>query len=692
MLAALLLSPVIWQGPALAQTQPRGEVKELPSVTVGPAPVSKRPSIVKGPEAVAPPRRRSGNQPGSLELRLDPKTGRALTPAQMEERARRKVRAPRSLRPARPKAVPTAKPVVRGAAKDKANGKTKSNGKDNDPAKGIQVRNLGLAKVSAIGLLNAAEGGFGHDMWAGTPLALVMALLPRLPVATASPVAQSLRRRLLISTALPPADNVAGGGDGKEEGQGRDRDGRALAAARIERLAAAGDSDAVARLLKFSPLTMANKVYARVRVEGELLNGNVREACRLARNYLGADNDGGGGEAIWQKIVAFCLAIDGKTAQVELYEQLLYENGVEDETYFTLLAGLSSGEGEPLAQMARAEPLHLAMLRTARRAVPEDALQGASPAVVRAIATSPNASLALRLEAAERAETMGTLSTDVLRRVYASVPFSAEQAADAIALAETQPGPSAAAILYQITQIDDQVAGRARALAAAWRNGRRSGRYMTAVRVNLAQTRAIRPDAKLAWFAAPAGRALLAAGDRKAARAWLMAVIEPARDGQADAAAAMLSLAPLLYVRTGEETDPDLDPIMENVLAGWWQGEVANDGAERYQRAIRLFGLLTALGRNVPERLWLPLFAAPGGHAGPSSQPSPPPLLLGLDRAAAAGRRGETVLLSLLLLGGKGPAAGDIVTLGRIVTALRRVGLPDDAAAVALEGLLGADF
>ncbi len=667
-------------------------MKELPSVTVGPAPVSKRPSFIKGPE-VAAPRRGSGRQPRQLELRLDPKTGQALTPQQMEERARRKVQAPRSLRSVRP-AKP--KPKAAAATKQKTLDAAKGKAADDDPANGIQVRNLGLAKVSAIGLLTAAEGGFGHDMWVGTPLALVMALLPRLPVATASPVMQTLRRRLLISTALPPDDGVVGSdGGGKAQDHAQDRDGRALVAARIERLAAAGDSDAVARLLQFSPLTMSNPVYARVRVEAELLNGNVRQACRLARNYLGSDNSSGGDEMIWQKIVAFCLALDGQTAQVELYEQLLYENGVEDETYFTLLAGLSSGEGEPLAQMARAEPLHLAMLRTARRAVPEDALQGASPAVVRAIATSPNASLPLRLEAAERAESMGILTTDVLRRVYASVPFSAEQSADAIALAKTQPGPSAAAILYQVTQIDDQVSGRARALMAAWHNGRRSGRYLTAVRVNLAQTRAIQPHAELAWFAASAGRALLAVGDRKAARAWLMAVVEPARAGQVDAAAAMLTLAPLFYVGAGERADPGLDPIMEKVLAGWWQGEVANAGVERYQRAIRLFGLLTALGRNVPGDLWLPLFAVSGGdveQASLQSSPSPPLMLLGLERAAVAGRRGEVVLLSLLLLGDGGPAAGDIVTLGRIVAALRQVGLADDAGAAALEGLLGTGF
>jgi hypothetical protein len=150
----------------------------------------------------------------------------------------------------------------------------------------------------------------------------------------------------------------------------------------------------------------------------------------------------------------------------------------------------------------------------------------------------------------------------------------------------------------------------------------------------------------------------------------------------------MLALAPLLYVTANNVADHELDAIMAEVLGRWWQGEVANSSAERYQRALRLYGLLEALGRDVPERLWLPLFEAPTGKI-PQASPS---LMLGLARAAADGRRGEVVLLSLLLLGDAGPGMSDTTTLGGIVDALGSVGLVKEAGAVAFEGLLGLGF
>ena len=656
---------------AQVQTLAQAETNELPSVTVGPAPASRSPSMTTttGPEAKAGAALRRGSAPKTLQLHFDAQTGEVLTPKQIQDRDRQNVQPPRSLRP-RQTEKPNAEAAGTVAGKPVA--------ADNTDGSGIQVKTLGRAKLSAIGLLNEAEGGFGSAMWAGTPLPLVMGLLPDLPVATTSPAIQSLRHRLLLTTALPPEDGNA------------DDDGSALVAMRIERLAAAGNIEAVTQLLKFAPLASDNRTFAQARVEAKLLAGNVRQACKMARHRLAAATAGDvkGSDVVWQKILAFCLALDGQAAQVELYVQLLYENGVEDEAYFNLLDGLNSGEAAALESGARIEPLHLAMLRTARRAIPADAVKQASPAVLRAIATSPNASLGMRLEAAERAEALGVLATDVLRRIYASVPFTAEQSAAALDLSKSQPGPSASAILYQVTQIDAQVESRARALAAAWRNGRRSGRYLTAVRVNLPLTRSIEPHANLAWFAAPVGRALLAAGDRQAARAWLMVVVGPARAGQPDAAAAILALAPLLYIRDVEESDPDLASALDKVMAGWWQGEVANVGAERYQRAIRILGMLTALGKDVSGNIWVPLFEAPTRDIPQAS----PALLMGLDRAAAGGRTGETVLLSLLLLGDRDLALTDTITLGRVVSALRRIGLTADAETLALEGLLDAGF
>jgi len=666
-----------------SQTPSQIEANELPSVTVGPAPVSKSPNmsttIAPRVDAGVARRRSTGAAPKSLQLRLDPNTGQILTPDQLKDRAGQSAQAPGSLQPGQPE-TSAAQPAAAGIAKSGADGNARETTASEADADDIQVKALGRSKVSAIGLLNVADGGFGNDMWSGTPLPLVMGMLPRLPVATTSPVMQSLRHRLLLTTALPPDD----------DGVDTDDDGSVLVALRIGRLAAAGNSEAVTQLLKFAPLSTDNKIFTQVRIEEELLAGNVRQACGMVRNRLGAGVAvaAGGQDVIWQKVMAFCLALDGQAAQVELYVQLLYENGVRDEAFFTLLAGLNSGETAPLESIAHTEPLHLAMLRTARRVIPADAVNQASPAVLRAIATSPNASLDMRLEAAERAEALGALPTEVLRRIYASVPFTAEQSADALSLAKSQPGPSASAILYQVAQIDSQVESRARALAAAWQNGRRGGRYMTAVRVNLPTTRLIEPDAKLAWFAASAGRALLAVGDKKAATAWLMAVVEPARAGRPEAAAAVLALAPLLYIRDVERDDPALAMVKEKIMAGWWQGEVANNGAERYQRGLRLLGLLAALGKDVSGKVWLPLFEAPERDI-PQVSPS---LLMGLDRAATGGRRGEVVLFSLLLLGDRGPVVSDTITLSRIVSALRRVGLAEDAGALALEGLLGAGF
>ena len=60
----------------------------------------------------------------------------------------------------------------------------------------------------------------------------------------------------------------------------------------------------------------------------------------------------------------------------------------------------------------------------------------------------------------------------------------------------------------------------------------------------------------------------------------------------------------------------------------------------------------------------------------------------GLERAAAAGRIGETVLLSLLALGEVGPPGANPVTLHGVMRALRRIGLGAAARRIALEAAL----
>ena len=66
--------------------------------------------------------------------------------------------------------------------------------------------------------------------------------------------------------------------------------------------------------------------------------------------------------------------------------------------------------------------------------------------------------------------------------------------------------------------------------------------------------------------------------------------------------------------------------------------------------------------------------------------------LQALRGAAAAGRRGETVLLALLNLGPAGPAAAHPLVLVEVASALNRIGLEADARQVALEAVLARRF
>ena len=65
-----------------------------------------------------------------------------------------------------------------------------------------------------------------------------------------------------------------------------------------------------------------------------------------------------------------------------------------------------------------------------------------------------------------------------------------------------------------------------------------------------------------------------------------------------------------------------------------------------------------------------------------------PALLLALDRAANLGLKGETALIALAIASDAGAAGPAALDRARVVAALRRVGLTDDAQAIAIEGLL----
>lgn len=93
--------------------------------------------------------------------------------------------------------------------------------------------------------------------------------------------------------------------------------------------------------------------------------------------------------------------------------------------------------------------------------------------------------------------------------------------------------------------------------------------------------------------------------------------------------------------------------------------------------------LLEAMGATPTVEARARLARADAGKSAAS-----PALLLALDRAANLGLKGETALIALTISSDAGAAGPAALDRARIVAALRRVGLANDAQAIAIEGLL----
>lgn len=529
----------------------------------------------------------------------------------------------------------------------------------------IRIGELQAIDADSVGLLDAAQGGFGINMWMGTRRSLVERLLPRIPAPLSSPFMRDLARRLLLSSATAP---------GAETGGGRAK--LSLVALRARKLVALGDIVAVSSLLKVASATPDNEVMARVQSDSAFLSNDNSGACTRIRGLISQFQG-----PYWQKGLAFCQALAGQHAAATLAVDLLREQGhQDDQAFFILIKSLVGDTSAVVKNLTNPTPLHLAMMRAARQKLPDDVVTSKDAAILRTVALSPNASMDVRLAAAERAEAMGALDTKALAKLYASMKFTPEQLSNALSGAESDQGTRGRSLLYNATRIITAPLARAEILQKAWTLAAKSEYYGTSVRVHLPVLLEIGPATELAWFATPAARALLGVGRGREAAAWLGLPPEPLSEDDANQ---RRSLG--LLVRLGNLDDTQ--PWDAAVLKTWWQSQYKAGSGPARHRASVLFTILEALDQPVDPELWEPLFEGPQSET--ATMPSPA-LFHGLRRAAAGRRIGETVLLTLLSLGKEGPSKASPTVVGATIRALRQVGLEKEARALALEAAFGA--
>ena len=526
----------------------------------------------------------------------------------------------------------------------------------------VEVDSLTAVDSDPIGLLDESQGGFGVNLWEGTERTLVERLLPGLPPVVRSRFARDLMVRLLLSRATVPK--------GQSNSKG-------LLALRVDRLAAVGEMKSAVALLRVSPGGGQNEQLARAEIEGLYFQNDNSGACAKVRGLIRKHKG-----LYWQQANAFCLALAGEHAKSAMIADILRERETDvGPEFFSLVDALAGDKDVLVESLSKPNGLQISMMRAANLKLPANTIQSGHPAVLRAVALSPNAALDIRLDAAERAMMIGALSPRELGELYHAASFSPDQLGNAISAAAEIWGPLGRALLLRNAESRRQPIAVAEALRQSWELGRERGGRDILLRASLPVLRSIEPAPELAWFAKDAASGLFLAGDIERAMAWY-ALAEQQSESNDEAKAATVTLWPLAML-----VDDAADRWDVERLNAWWELVQSNSGDVAKSRALMLYSLFESLGRPVGPEKWASLV-----DVSPSINADIPDAALrfALRHASELKRVGETVLMSLLTLGDKAIAGANPLTITIVIAALRRVGLETEARALALEAAIGA--
>lgn len=542
---------------------------------------------------------------------------------------------------ARPSPGPAAPPAARGVPEVEA-------------PQEITVEGLAAPQVDAIGL----GGGLDPDLWAGSTPEIALALIARLPLDANNPPLRDLARRLLLTGATFR----------QAEAPGR------MLAARVERLLMAGALGDAEALLDQLPSRGADTPLARSAAEVALWRGNVERACGLADDTAAAS-----GVPFWSRIVVFCRLQEGDVAGAQLALDLLRDAGAGGDPLFLALAeGLAAGDASAVEISPPIDALHVAMLRTGRRALPQAVLEEAPPQLLAAALGDPVLAPVVTPDVAERAYSLGAIDVQRLREIYRR--SAAAEAGEPLDLVRSAPGPEARALAYKAASNDRASAVTARLFDVLWRRADASERLMLG-QVFLPALSGLSPREDL-LFAAPSITPALLTADRPAPALRWFGFLRQRAATDAGAREAAHALAPLFGLAGLGEGDQVPKPDHATLEA--WQAAVPD--AEFAPEA--LYALFDGLGTPVPLDLWWQ-----SSDAAPATAVTAPPpsIWRTLARAREEGRRGELIAAALALLGAAEAGAPPEATVQGL-GALRQAGFGSDARAIAVASALLQGF
>ena len=523
----------------------------------------------------------------------------------------------------------------------------------------VVVQSLGGLDPASVGTLTTSNGGLGPDMWDGTAPGRVITLLQNLPVSSASPEIQQLFRRLLLTAAVIP------------QGTENPTD---LIKLRLEKLVEAGLVKDASELIRRIPASGLTAALDRITVELLLLQGQNEQACRVAEGKQTA-----GADIFWAKTDIFCNLVAGNMARAELGLNLLDETAGEDTLFFAIFDRVAGGTA-PLPETDQSlTPLHFAMMKLSGVAPSFSSIEKAGSAFLWALAMDETSNVNDRYVAAYESLAMGSVAAELPRRLIKQGAF--------------REGADEMTELAQIAAFYREAAGtsadleKARAIGDLWAAGERDGSYFTAARLSLPLLSGLTPAEYGDKFEMEALRLSLLSKETAAATSWERAVRRGALRGnfeERDAARKQIARADAYMLISGTNGIARWNAANFDVAAF----DQSEDAAQTENVGMYL-GILETFGDPVPEMLWSDaFFLGQVPRFGLSNQV----IEKNLERAADAGLLGETIALSLAALGEEGPGLASTETLVRVLAALQKIGLTEEARQLALEAAISRNL
>ena len=290
------------------------------------------------------------------------------------------------------------------------------------------VEQVQLAKDAfSTGTLTRGDGAMAPVLWRGADPARINELLTFVPSRLAAPSLGEALRRALLS----PGDAPSGASD-------------SLGGRKLLALARAGFTEEARTVASLSNAPTGDPWVGQALAVADLLDGTTNAACR--RN---AALTSGRDAEFWVKLRVLCYAAAGERDAADLTLTLLREQGALGNTDEVLLTALATGVS-PKQPVKPASALDLAAILQLELPLAPALLDEADAGVLKAVARNGALEPATRINAANRAATMGVVSTGDLIAFYESFDLEVADVARAADIALERSGdPVTDVLMFQ---------------------------------------------------------------------------------------------------------------------------------------------------------------------------------------------------------------------------------------------------